>query len=400
LAIDGQDDLAGTEIETVLRTDTDENELIDDILDAAGWPAGDRDLDSGIDTLQLGWFHAEYALNAIQDLEDTTRGFFFIDVSGNAVWQNRHHRVTGDRLTSQFTFNETLIEIGYQWSKRDIKNWCRVTGYKYIDPYYGLPEEEWIYYAPANSAAAPFIPANTTITLWAFLKGPRKSSDALAKGTEWNANTEYDKSGNDTSDDITVTPTYYGQSIKFEIANSGDVDCYLVVPDSPPAGAPDNATLLVYGTIYEELTMSVVEEDSTSQDDYGKRTLSVNARFKSNYVDVLAYAQYLLARYKDPLPVPVRIYINAWTNYPDDTIKIQCLTRIISDRITVVSSHLGINTDYFIDKIIQEYVMNEGGTQHYTTYFLSRTEGQAEGLYWLLEKAGFSELEETTRLGF
>jgi len=399
LAVDGSDDLAGSEIETVLRTDTDESQMVEDALDGAGWSATKKNLDAGVDTLQLGWWHQVFALPAIREMEDSTRGFFLVDIDGDALWQSRHYRVTGARLTSQYDFGEKLIEIGYQWSKRDVKNWARVSGYKYIDPYYGLPDEDWIWYAPAGDESAPFIPANSTITVWAPLAGPRKSSDTLVKGTHWNANSAADKSGTDVSDDITVTPTYYGQAIKFVIENAGNYDAFMVIPDSPPVGAPDNATLLVYGTIYEELTMAVVEEDSTSQDQHGKRTISIDARFKSNYNDILAYAQWLIARFKDPLPSPIRVIVNAWTDYPDDEIKIQCLVRKISDRITLASTNLGIDQDYFIDKIIQEYVLNEGGTVHNTTYSLSRTEGQAEGLFWILGVVGFSELGVTTRLG-
>lgn len=399
LAVDGTDDLAGSEVETVLRTDTDESQMVEDALDGAGWSATKKDLDAGVDTLQLGWWHQTFALDGIRKMEDSTRGFFLVDIDGYALWQNRHYRVTGARLVSQYDFGEYLTEIGYQWSKRDVKNWARISGSKYIDPFYGLPDEEWIWYATANDEAAPFIPANSSITVWAPLKGPRKSSDTLVKGTHWNANSQYDKSGDDLSDSITVTPTYYGQAIKFVIANAGDVDAYMVIPDSPPSGAPENATLLVYGTIYEEIVMAVVEEDSTSQQQHGKRTVSIDARFKSNYNDLLAYAQWLIARFKDPLPTPVLATVNAWTNYPDDEIKIQCLARKISDRVTAASTNLGIDQDYYIDKIIQDYALNEGGTVHNTTYSLSRTEGQAEGLFWILGVVGFSELGITTRLG-
>jgi len=68
--------------------------------------------------------------------------------------------------------------------------------------------------------------------------------------------------------------------------------------------------------------------------------------------------------------------------------------------VTVVSSHLGISQDYFIDKIIHEYAVNEGSWVETAEYWLSRTEGQSEGLYWILGVAGFTELGQTTRLGF
>ncbi len=396
LAVDGMDDLAGSEIETPLRITTGAHALLDDIHDAVNWPAGDRTFDASIDVLQLGWYHETKALDEIQALEEMERGFYLIDVDGTALWQNRHYRVTGARLVSQFDFNENFIELAYQYSKRELRNWARVTGARYVQQ----ALENFVWSTPTNYAGAPKIPANGSATIWAPLAGPLHSHDALVAGTHWNANTGYDKAGDDLTADVSIVATDYGQSIKFVVTNASDRDAYLVVPDSPPTGAPADATLIVSGYLYEEESLSVVKEDTTSRDAYGKRTISIDAKFKSNYNDLLSYAEWLIQRYKDPLPSPVMGKVSAWTNYPDDTIKIQCLTRKISDRITAASTKLGIDTDFFIDKIIQEYVALEGGWVHNTTYSLSRAEGQAEGQFWLLGEVGFSELGETTRLGF
>jgi hypothetical protein len=396
LAVDGGDDLEVAEIETPLRVVTDEAVLVADVLDAAGWSAGKRSINAGVDILQLGWFHDVNAREAINELEESTRGFFCVDTEGNAIWQSRHYRVTGARLVSQFTFNESFLKIGYKWSKKNVKNRAKVTGSQYIE----WDDDSTLWYAPANFAGAPFIPAGASVNIWASLDGPRSSSDALVKGTHWNANSQYDKSGDDLSDDITVTPTYYGQAIKFVVANAGEHDAYLVVPDSPPSGAPGNATLLVIGKIYEASEFTVVEEDPTSQTTYGKRTITVDAIFKSNYNDIQSYAQNLVAMLKDPLPTPVTAQFNAWTDYPDSTLKLQALTRKLSDRVTGISAHLGVNQDYYIDKIIHEYVVNEGSWIHLCSFVLSRAEGQAEGQFWILGEAGFSELGETTILGF
>ena len=396
LAADGGDDLEVAEIETPLRAVTDEAVLVADVLDAAGWSAGKRSIDAGVDILQLGWFHEIDAREAINQLEEATRGFFCVDTEGNAIWQSRHYRVTGARLVSQYTFNESFLKIGYKWSKKNVKNRAKVTGSQYVE----WDDDSTLWYAPANFAGAPFIPAGASVNIWASLDGPRSSSDALVKGTHWNANSQYDKSGDDLSDDITVTPTYYGQAIKFVVANAGEHDAYLVPPDSPPSGAPGNATLLVIGKIYEASEFTVVEEDTPSQATYGKRTITVDAVFKSNYNDIQSYAQNLVALLKDPLPTPVTAQFNAWTDYPDSTLKLQALTRKISDRVTGVSAHLGVNQDYYIDKIIHEYVVNEGSWIHLCSFVLSRAEGQAEGQYWILGEVGFSELGETTILGF
>jgi len=407
VALDGMDDMAGTEIRTVLRQDTDTGELCEDVLDAVGWPAGDRDIDTGVDVLQYGWFHRKTGLAAIQDLEQIEKGFFYVDVDGTAIWENRHHRLTGDGLISQADFEDTMVELGYEFSKRQVRNQVTITGRRYFAGSvtlwsgYDLAtlDDDLIWSAHTGDVQAPYIPQATTVTLWAEWREALATYDALVKGTHWNANTKGDKTGADVSDNITITATQYGQCIKFEIANAGTVGAYMVVPDSPPVGAPAGRTLLVYGALFGSENIIITKEDGTSQTDYGVRSLPVDAPFKSNPNDIRALAEYLLARFKDPVPDAVFVKLIARTGWPDDTIRIECLSRAISDRITLKSTLLGFDRDFFINKVIQEYIFQEGGTVHETTWYVERAEGAYEHLFWLLGVAGFGELGEATYLG-
>lgn len=408
MAVDGMDDIAATKVSTVLRQDTDVGELADDALDACNWDAGKRDIDTGVDTLEFGWFHKKPGLDAFRDLETTEKGRFFVKRNGDARFENRHYRITGDGLVSQATFDNTAIRIQYEWSKRLLYNDVQVTGRRYtaggIQLFSGYDmatiESALIWSAHTGDAAAPYIPQASTVILWAEFNSPLSSYDTLVKGTHWNANTSPDKTGDDVSDNITINVTQLGQALKLEIVNAGSMGAYIVEPDSPPDADTEDKTLLIYGVLFGSENMTVIEEDGDSQDNYGKRTLPVDAPFKSKPNDILAYAQWLLARYYLPIPNPVQVAHIARTNWPDDTLRIQCLVREISERITVASTKLGFDRDFYINKVIQEYAMNQGGMVHETTWIIEQAEGSAEGLYWLLGVAGFGELGEATKLGF
>ena len=408
LAVGGMDDMAQVEIKTVLRTDTETGELAGDVLDAVGWPAGDRDIDTGVDTLQLGWFHKKKGLAAMRELELTEHGRFYIGPTGKAVWENRHARLTGDSLVSQHDFEETMCEIAYEWAKRLVYNEVIVRGRRYfvggatLWSGYDLAtlDDALIYSAHAGDTGAPYIPQASSLTLWAEFQAPLESFEALVLDTHYSANTSPDGTGVDVGADITLSATQYGQCIKLKFTNGGTVGAYLTAPSSPPLGAPTDRTILVYGILYSEEVMTVTEEDAASQTAYGKRSLTIDSRFKSNPNDILSQAQFLKARYKDAVPRAVSVRLIARTAWPDDTIRIQCLDRHISDRITLKSALLGIDADYFINKVVQDYVIQEAGIVHTTEWFVERVSGGYEGVFWLLGVVGFSELGETTLLGF
>ncbi|MCK9599423.1 MAG: hypothetical protein M0R06_10305, partial [Sphaerochaeta sp.] len=396
LAVDGMDDLAGSEIDTPLLTTTETGALVDDILDAVEWPVADRSIDAGVDVLEIGWFHKMNALEAIQECEETEKGFFYIDEIGKATYENRHHRLSGDHLVSQGDFEDTMVALEYEYSKRDLKNYIRVSGYKYVKQ----SASHLIWSIWSGGLGAPVIESGGTLEVWASAEGPIESYTTPIKNTHWNGNSAYDGTGTDLSNSLSLVVTRYGQSLKLVFTSTAAQKVYLVPPVTPPGGAPTDQTILIYGYLYDEAEMSIVKYDQASIDLRGKRTYEVEAHFKANPNDVAAYANWLLLRYKDPHPTPVAVKLVARTNWPDKTIRIACLTRKISDRITLKSTKLAFDKDFFINKVVQDYLFQEGGVVHETTWFVEDAAGSAEGAFWLLGVPGFSELGETTILGF
>jgi len=398
LAVDGMDDMAGTEIDTPLRTTTETGELVADVLDAVEWPAapGGRTLDAGSDVLEIGYFDKTDALQAINQLEETENGFFYIDVDGKAIWENRHHRLLGAHLTSQHDFTDEVVKIKYEYSKRNLKNAVRVTGYKYTP----VSGETLLWSVWSGGTGCPYIESGGTLELWARTEGPIYSYTTPVANTHWNANASADGLGTNLTSKVSLVVTQYGQALKLVFTSTANQKAYLVPPTSPPAAAPTDQTALVYGYIYDEAEFTVQKKDQTSIDAYGKRSKEIDAHFKANPNDITAYADWLLLRYKDPVPTPVGVNLVARTNWPDDIIRIQCLSRKISDRITLASTRLAFDKDFFINKVIQDYLFLEGGVVHETEWFVESAEGSAEGAFWLLGVVGFSELGSTTILGF
>lgn len=78
------------------------------ILDAIGWPAALRDIDTGDSTMQTADIAGETALGAVQQASDTELGQTYIDEYGNVHHRSRSNLWLQNRSkTSQVTFNDS-----------------------------------------------------------------------------------------------------------------------------------------------------------------------------------------------------------------------------------------------------------------------------------------------------
>ena len=400
LAVDGIDDLAATEIDTPLRTTTDAGALVADVLDAVSWPAaqGEELWTRGPTSWRSVGSIKLTAWKLFRNLKKRKRASSISTSTRRPIFENRHHRLLGAHLTSQHDFTDEVVGIEYEYSKRNLRNAVRVTGHKYkVDE---GDSDALLWSVWSDGLGAPYIESGGTLELWATFEAPLYSYTTPVANTHWNANSANDGSGTNLTSKVSLAVTQYGQALKLVFTSTANQKAYLVPPTSPPAGAPTDQTVLVYGFLYDESEFTVQKSDGPSIALYGKRSYTVDAHFKANPNDITAYADWLLLRYKTPVPTPVGVKLIARTNWPDDTIRVQCLVRKISDRITLASTRLAFDKDFFINKVIQDYVFLEGGVVHETEWFVESAVGSAEGAFWLLGVVGFSELGETTILGF
>jgi hypothetical protein len=95
------------EVSTAMFTDTATGALVGEILDAAGWPADDRDIDTGLITLPYFWAQRTPTFQALRLIEDTETAMLEENGAGQIVYRDRHARSKDARSTaSQATYSD------------------------------------------------------------------------------------------------------------------------------------------------------------------------------------------------------------------------------------------------------------------------------------------------------
>ena len=96
------------------------------ILDLVGWPAGDRDIDTGATTLTAAsGIEGSSALDHLLAVEQTEQGRFFISGAGDATFYGRNHETS---LTVQASFDDGENDgLEFDYSDANITNDMTVT---------------------------------------------------------------------------------------------------------------------------------------------------------------------------------------------------------------------------------------------------------------------------------
>jgi hypothetical protein len=85
---------------------------INELLDQIGWPLSMRDIDSGLTTMQADPGTARTSLAAMQTVETSEYGAFYVDAAGSFVFQDRAVTVSSIGATP-VVFNDNGTDIGY-----------------------------------------------------------------------------------------------------------------------------------------------------------------------------------------------------------------------------------------------------------------------------------------------
>lgn len=247
------------------------------ILDAAGWPAADRNIDAGTSTLQSADLGSN-ALAALQEVAQTEFGALFVTAAGLVRFVGRDSLLKAPYTTSQATFGDTgsdleFGDLAFEYDDKLIYNEAQVSR------------------------------ANGTVQ---------------------------------TVSDTTSQTRYLRR------------------------------TKVVDGLLHQD--------DSTSRD----------------------AANWLVNHYKDPILRITEMRLepsagNETTHFP------QVLARELLDRVTVKRTPQNLGATISQDAQIQGITHTVTAMQWVTQWNLSPAETQP---YWILGTAGFSELGQTTRLGF
>lgn len=136
-----------------------------------------------------------------------------------------------------------------------------------------------------------------------------------------------------------------------------------------------------------------VATDATSQGDYGKRGLPRTGLLMTTDGEAKDQAEYLLNNYKDP-----RMRVKSITlkpgGHPDDLFP-KALSYDLSTRITVTLSQASLNEDYYIEEVHHRFSAKD---RLWTTEWQLSPADMLQ--YWLVGVAGYSEIGETTVVGY
>jgi len=318
------------------------------ILDAIGWPSGDRDLDTGATVIPFWWEEDTTWLEALQKVvaSEGPPAFVYIDYANNKlVFRDRHHRlIRTASTTSQATFRDTGAEpkfsgpVRYDAGWRDIVNdvSLEVPERRVDGDLSNVFEDEGIISLGASASTVLHVQASE----------PFKGAITPVAGIDYTL-----MSGSVSS--LTLSRTS-GQSTIITItagAGGAQIEGMRVRAYSLPVAR----------------TYRITASDSTSITDHGSRAMpsGLEPVWAGRY-DAKGIADLLVLERKQRRPIFQMVVKGA----AHDSRLTQCLARALSDRVTVVDAETGMNDVFYVEQIT--HTVTEAGLFHETVFGLEK----------------------------
>lgn len=316
--------LQTSKLSTAVHHSVRTGQAINLVLDAVGWPADDRDIDDGANTIRWWWEEGTTAAEAIRRIvqSEGMPAIVYTDDDGQIVFRDRHHRLLRSAsLTSQATFRGTGTEpvhsdpITVEHGAREIVNAVL----------FDVQDR-----SPTGSAQVVW----TSDRVWSVADGETVEVNAtmgepVIEAMTPVAGTDYQLRSGSVAVSLTRTS---GAAITLRITASGG------------AAMLDGLQLRAF-PLEVARRVKITATDSVSIGLYGHRTFPLDAPWL-NANDAVGVAEVILAHRADRLPV-VTITVEG----ENDTRLTQQLVRELSDRITVVADRASINNEFFVEKI-------------------------------------------------
>lgn len=365
---------------TTRQTDITTDAAIAKLADDIGWPAastGARAFESGQETMPFWFFRSSpsaktNALQQAQDVEDTEMGWFRESERDDVVFEDRHFRLTGDRLVSQASYSDdpadsgaiTYRAIPQQDPIKDVYN--RITAQV---PTQSLASLATLWTLASVGANSPLIGPGETQYFLAEHPTPDAVNGVI--GAVWTtpdindivANSASDDSGTDLFSDLTIAVTK-GLDVMVIALTNGHATLSAFITALKARGQ----------AVQEGNRQSVEWFDQTSIDDFGDREFQLRAKFLGSMQEAVDQARYAVALNKDMVPKMKLVVLAS----KDSAHTKEAGIRRLSDRITAESdtaTKLGIkDLDMFVEGI--EHKIN-GGFSH--TMTLTVSEASASG---------------------
>jgi hypothetical protein len=333
------------------------------ILDAVGWPAGERSLQTGITTLLYWWLDDADPFSAVVTLLNTEGpgATVYEDGRGYFVFENRHSRVlTARSNTSQATFRDAGTAPYYL----DLSD--------FSENYRGVINSVSI---PVNIRAAA-----ASQVIWQLGQNLILGSGTVAKlVVKHTVAGAVGVAGQIFQSAVTpVAPTDYtviaGSVASVAIDRTAGLSLTLTI--TAGAGGVTLTGLQLRASPVPAQAVEVREtiDTTASRAKFGTRSYSDDVWPELALLVAQDFANAIVGAYQQP-----RATATLTIRGDDPTHIQQCLTREVSDRITVVNAQIGLSADCTIERIGHSI---RGQRSHTTTFGIEKVAPGLTPLIW------------------
>jgi hypothetical protein len=324
-----------------LVTDVYADEVIDDVINAVYDSPPTTDFQAGINLFPTSsdrWsWEREAANGPVQDIRASDKvldactadwGKFFFAGDGKPTFINRHQMPLD--AAAELTLDDTMIGLDYEMSETQIFNYIEVT----CHPRRVGSSPEVL--GKLSDGTAPIIEAGASRTFTIRYQDPSNiavslgGKDAITPvaSTDYECTSDEGGEGDDETSNVTSGMDAYGDHAEVTLTNGAAHAVYV-------------QTLRVRGYAVRARSVTLVEEDATSQGLYGKLRLPIDAVLISSEAEAASLADFLLDYYKDPRGMVRNVQFLA--NY-NATMMAAARDLELVDRVDVTETQVGLSS--------------------------------------------------------
>lgn len=356
-ALDGWGKPGDTQLSTPVYAGMRTGDLINVILDAAGWPAAKRSIDPGVTQVPYWWAEGTDAATAVLDLvhSDGPPSIAYVQ-NGIFYFRDRHHRVTQARsLTSQMTASHIVPAgpVSAGGSKILKNSFTYDHGLDYIvnaakiDVTPRYPQDMQVVWSTDDQIA---LVANDTLTLVI------QTNDPVINLQQPSAAVTYVDTGGVLTADYRISQG----SATFTLSRTSGASAFLTIVAGAGGVSLVDGVRVRGNPLMPGSTRSFSQSDPTSIAIYGQNDWDGTAPW-APFGDAEAIVNRIVSIYARPMP-SVTFQIDAVLSAATKT---AILAAAISDRITVREDDLGLNADFMIEQITHS--VQQLGVRHIVT---------------------------------
>jgi hypothetical protein len=342
--IDALGRFKGVTVTTPLYQGIRTGDAIGYLLDAVGWSAAARDLDSGASFLPHWWLDSADAYEALMQLADSEGPAALVtcDGQGRIVFRDRHHRLTRSAsLNVQSTWRSVGTEPVISDPVTYNHGWSEIINSVSIDvPMRQIDGDLSVVW---SSPGLISIAAGTPLQITATATNPFQGAVTPVQDVD------YLLISGSVSVGLSQTS---GQSTTVTLTAAGSA----VIQD-----------LQVRAYAIQSTAVKVTVEDTVSISKYGRKSYP-GGRLPvwANTYDALAILQLIIAKRAERLPT-----ITVTMKGAGHALRLaECLTRNLGDRIHLTEQLTGLDADCHVERI--EHAVGQGGAEHVTTFGLEK----------------------------